>query len=213
MSFYIPETDTFNGLSFVHIPKTGGSSIKLSLKDLFWSTLVDLGHVKAGDPKLLKYYTFAVFRDPVNRAISFYNECYTIATTRPEMKEPLLAVTAGKDPVEEFNKGFDYFVENYFTCGLPHPSTPDIVVSPADSQLSFITIDNKIAVDLLLEFENLKKEWSLIEDYVGNKIELANENAGLLSAKEVKMSSETRKIIEHFYKEDLEFKETWRSNV
>jgi hypothetical protein len=210
MSFYIPKTNTFNGLTFVHIPKTGGSSIMLAAKSYFWETLIDVGHAKITDPVLPKYFSFAVFRDPYERAVSFYNEIYRLSTERPEMKLPILEIVKNKNPVQEYHKGFNYFIENYFTAGLPHPDNPDILVSPCQSQLSFISKDGKILVDCLLDFDNLDIEWAIIEEYTGKKLPLTVENAGNIKLKDVTISNKSKEIIEHYYKEDIKFYQNWK---
>jgi hypothetical protein len=210
MSFYVPPEYNFKGIVFVHIPKTGGSSIMLSMKSRFKTTLVDVGHAKISDPILPPYFSFAVFRDPYERAVSFYNEAYNLVRNRPDRKEDLKVAINKIDLLGELDKGFDYFVKNYFTVGLPHPDTPHILVSPHQSQLSFIIKNNRVAVNKLLDFSCLHEEWKYIEDYVESYLPLPYENVGNLKIDDITFTEETRKIIEHFYKDDIEFYKNWK---
>lgn len=210
MSFYIPPNDSFNGLRFVHIPKTGGTSIMLAMKSPFEEVLVDVGHASINELDHINCFSFSVFRNPYSRAVSFYNEMYSLITNRPELTAAITELTNGRDPIEEYNLGFSYFVENYFTKSLLQPDTGNFTIPASYHQLSFITKDKKIAVDCLLDFENLSTDWQKIEDYIGFEVLLPMENVGQVNVDTVSISDTARDIIEFYYKEDIEFYRNWK---
>jgi len=65
---------------FIHIPKTGGTSIQFALSDVklkFWRHSVNhlntLEYLQEQGTKFWKYHKFAVVRDPIEREYSLYN--------------------------------------------------------------------------------------------------------------------------------------------
>ena len=196
MSLYVKPNGNFNGLSFVHIPKNGGTSIREAIRCHFQEDVIEViyeNHVHSKIDKLPSYFSFAVLRDPYQRAVSFYNEMYhAIKANRLD-----LSIT-----MDDYNKGFNYYMENYFIKKFGNPGV-EPSISPSDTQLSYITKDNKIAVDLLLNFDNLKNEWYKIENYIGAEIKLPRWNVGKMKITDVTMSKNSLELIEHYYADDF----------
>jgi hypothetical protein len=209
-SFYVKKNKVFSGISFIHIPKTGGSSVEFIFKSQF--NLSEFGHIGVNHPNMLKYYSFSIFRNPYDRAGSFYNEVLQVINDdNPLIKNLLLKITKNKDPKKECAKGFNYFVENYFDAAVPDPAFPDTLVSPSQTQLSYISKNSKIIVNELLDFDNLDEEWKKIQKITGIKTKFPIKNNGNFKINKNHLSKRAREVINYFYKEDFDFYEHWKN--
>lgn len=209
-SFYVKKNKDFPGICFIHIPKTGGSSVESIFRSQF--DLCEFGHIGVSHPELPKYYNFSIFRNPYERAGSFFNEFLQVLNEdNPFIKDLLLKITKNKDPKREYAKGFNYFVENYFDASIPDPAFPDILISPSQTQLSYISKNTKILVDELLDFDNLTEEWKKIQKIIGTETQFPWKNYGNFKINNSKLSKKAKEIIEYSYKEDFDFYKNWKN--
>lgn len=70
-------TDLRNKLLFVHIPKTGGTSILNKLDQSMWKKVIHAGHdplfILESNNNIQDAFTFCVVRNPYRRTFSYYN--------------------------------------------------------------------------------------------------------------------------------------------
>lgn len=202
MSYYSIDTKKIP-LLFIHIPKTAGTSVREWMYNFYgMNKIIGFKHAPISYPHLkdLKITSFAIIRNPFERAVSLYQEFGDIA-----------ANNFGKDlfgvdnlTVENWNKGFDYFVQNFFNSIVVQEN---ISISPAFTQHSYISINNKIKVDHILKFETLDRDFKNIQSIVGNYENLGKHQVGkfihLKNYKDLYTNS-SKQLIEEIYKEDLE---------
>ena len=177
-------------LEFVHIPKTGGTAITLTYKELQWGNFADLHKVRERIP----YYdlkpaatpcsywhnhtlvdtlykgskTFCVFRDPIDRIFSEYrhyslpDDLYTLNTTLQQWK-----IDLEKNP---------FMLDN-------HLAPQHLFAEQCDHVLLFDFLEKEVS-DLVQQYgitpRKLKKENVSISHYsvVKNTDVLSPENMG-----------------------------------
>ena len=193
MSLYIEPKDDTTGLTFVHIPKCAGSSIKHALKEVFPTAVDTHFHHNIGNKNLKTYWSFAVFRDPIERAISMYNEVYNVLQTRPKTIEKITKLSA-KDIIE--NITFDVFVTEWFNQSING-------IKPSKEQLRYISDDSGIIVDKVIPFHKLTEQWAEVEEHCGKTIPLPTLRVGQF--KTMKMEDTTRTILEQYYAKDIQY--------
>ena len=193
MSLYINRTDNNKGLTFVHIPKCAGSSIKYALKEAFPQAVDTNFHHNIGNKNLKTYWSFAVFRDPIERAISMYNEVYNVLATRPKTIEKITKLSA-TDIIE--NITFDIFVTEWFNQSING-------IKPSKEQIRYISNDSGIIVDKVIPFHKLTEQWAEIEEHCGKTIPLPNLRVGKYRTRP--MLDETKTIIEQYYAKDIQY--------
>ena len=150
---------------FIHIPKTGGSSVEQFIKDGGRNSITYIGvqnnrslhHYTAIElrkdlPILFRnYYKFSIVRNPYDRLLSEYywtpiqNVGYKAGKTKREFLQY----------VENTVKNQRYFTNIYNDHFIP--------------QYNFIYEDNKLLVDQLFKFEDL--EW--VSNYLKRRLEIS----------------------------------------
>ena len=192
-------------LLFVHIPKTAGTSVE----HWFWKVygqenVVTHKHAPLWYRELCnrEMLSFTVVRNPFSRAVSWYQQALSLILLDESIKRfKIHGLT-----IEAWEKGFDYFIQNFYHREGVNPGD-DILISPAYTQYSYLTIDNKLAVDKIVRFENLANDFKEIENIVGSNFGLEHLKIGpsdkLRDYKSVYTSS-SRRLIEEIYKKDLE---------
>jgi hypothetical protein len=179
---------------FIHINKTGGTSISNALgigktHQNYIKTIIPL----IGEKKLKNTYTFTCIRNPFERILSQYN--YRIKPNK-NYKEPYL-----KENVD-FNKWvkLTYKEKNkkYWNCS--------VIFKP---QIDWVK-DNKGKVILpnkIIRFEKIKEDFNEVTSYLEADITLPHLNKSTDKKQNYreKYNSESKKIIEEYFKEDLEY--------
>lgn len=205
MSYYSTHPSLPN-LMFIHTPKTAGTSVE----NWFWKVygkqnVVVHKHAPIHYSILseLKMYKFSIIRNPFSRAVSWYQQGLSLILLDESIKRfNIEGLTQ-----EAWNKGFDYFIQTFFEKKGVNPGS-DISISPSYTQYYYLTINDTIAVDKILRFENLSYEFKQIEEIVGSNYGLEKLKIGpsdnLRDWKKV-YTPTSKRLIEHIYKKDLDY--------
>jgi hypothetical protein len=174
-------------ISFIHTPKTGGTSVSLYLK------LKQLGHYRWEREKEINpsHTFFCIKRDPIDRALSsyYYGRCKKSYWHNSSNLHPDYTLLK--------NSSFDECVELLRERKLRHQSwSPQHVWSCEN---------NNLQVDYVLRFENLE------EDFQGFCRELEIPNMGELPFLNTSrrpatgnVSQAAKEILREFYAQDFE---------
>ena len=171
--------------TFIHIPKTGGSSLSKIFKEYSHITVTEHLH---GIKEKPEGFTFATSRNPYNRILSSYNYLSTGGDQSPND----MAYKHNLFPNMSDNvKDFHFFVENM----LEHLSTRQVHLLP---MTYFVAFNNKILIDIYFKLEELNENWEQIKEIININKDLIKIN----SSKKIKNREEwlTPKIKEIIYK-------------
>lgn len=170
---------------FIHIPKTAGTSII----NVFGINKVD--HILAKDIKKKQwenYFTFTVIRNPFDRLVSHYiyhTKYYGKGTIFKYLK------------INEWkNISFEKYIEII--------KNNNDKINNFRSQYEFITHPSGILINQILYFENLKNDWVKIKDKFNLK-DLSHTKRTIHKDYRFYYNFKTKKFVETFYKDDLEF--------
>lgn len=180
---------------FIHIPKTGGTSILTLLGGTAHAPISYFKHLieyKIVGIKFEELFKFAFVRNPYYRFAS--------AATAHYMKQKSLRNLNREKEYEITQKGFTEFIYDY------------IITNKSDTwkhfhqQNYFVCIENRIAVDFLGRFENIVTDWKYISNKIGITSELSHKKNNNMKVEDYKnlYTEETRKII--YKKYELDFK-------
>ena len=161
---------------FIHIPKTAGISMTATMGSVNIKP-----HAPICDPTLPNLPSFTVIRNPYERAVSWwkYSKEYGI------------------------NVGFLEYLYMYFDKPWPNwqkqfseytTTTSDFYLGefkPSIPMIDYITIDDNIAVDEILRFEDIDIQ------------ERKNVSKTTVNIREI-LTPEAKNVIEHYYRVDLE---------
>ena len=180
---------------FVHIPKTGGTSI-----EKYFLGSADVGkkkinkHKRVGeyikhDTKLFEsYFTFSFVRNPYDFLVSYY--IFRMKMINGELGR-----------VERFmrrqykNSNFrDWVIHNFYND------------SRVISHIDFLSYESKIKVDFIGKFENLQEDFKIICNKIGieSKI-LPHTNKTRHRHYTEYYDEETKKIVAEKYAKDIEY--------
>lgn len=127
---------------FIHIPKTGGTSVKNSLN------IISNGHNSWNCYNLKKYYTFSIVRNPWDRVVSNYKFC--------KMNENMYYYK--NSPFGRYNIDYEILKNKNFEKTLRLLEWNFLKHIGWKSQNYFICDENKnIKIDKIYKFENLNE--------------------------------------------------------
>lgn len=202
-------------LHFIHIPKTGGSSVSSYLRAkgplalysrerVEWSKSTPQ-HIEAHTqntllPEGFADHAFAILRDPIDRLLSEYRYRATrrnMPCHLPDRMGPGDRLTVEFDWGTEFHGTFDEWVEQIFNGQALDPYLCDNHVRP---QADFIGRDAKVFL-----FENgLKQVFDWIDTSTNTHRTLVKLDRNASSPFAIDMLGETREMIMTFYREDFD---------
>ena len=205
MSYYsIHPTKT--NLLYIHIPKTAGTSIEdWFLRVYTKDNIVINKHagIRYKNFSSLDLFKFSTIRNPFSRAVSWYQEAYSLII----LNESTTRFNIPSLTKENWDKGFDYFIQNFFDIERANPEKNDILIGFSYNQFDYISIDNKIAIDKIIRFENLDENFKEIENMIGTNLGLGKFKVGFnnsLRNYKTIYTPLSKKLIEEIYKKDLE---------
>jgi chondroitin 4-sulfotransferase 11 len=178
---------------FVHIPKTGGSSVEIALEgcaeelseDIHEQIQLTFAMSKYTD-NLSKYFKFCFVRNPWERLVSnyFYKKKRTDANRKKWKKSSF----------------GDYVLKR-------HGPTSHMQSLAKYSQLYWITdYDENICVDFIGRFENLQEDFNIVCDKIGiPKQELPHTNKSKHKHYTEYYDDETKEIVAKKYAKDIEY--------
>jgi len=194
MAIIIPD----HNLTFIHIPKTGGSSITKWLQLHVSNITYYRKHCSvqtAQDRWTNLGKTFCVIRDPYDWLVSWYEyekvfvnerianiKSGNIKQFKINPEKDNLSVLYNK--LDELNKGFEYFVKN----------------NNKDNQTAWAK-----NVDIVLRFEHLDTDFQKIQKIIGCNIPLEKINTTVRSDIEQYYTRKLKKITYAKYREDFDF--------
>ena len=174
-------------LIFVHIPKTGGSSITKYFR-------CEREHHPASyykenySVKFKEYLVFACVRNPWARMVSAYFYQKAKGSTQES-----------KEWFNYRNQSFDSYIRNEYDKHLKNESN----IKPASY---WISEDNKIIVDYICNLHTLNQDFEFIKKVVNRKDDLVHINKSEHGDYKIYYSdSETLELVEKIFKDDIEY--------
>ncbi len=161
-------------ITFIHIPRTGGSSISQWLSQIFEDKYTVREHIFSSEIENLAPITFTVIRNPWDRVVSMYSF----------IKNYIRCLV-----VTDFND-FVLHKIKIWTFGKHKLSTP---------QIRWI----ESGVTYLLRFENLKEDFKIIQDIFQCYEPLKFVNKSEHENYRTYYNDETRQVVAELFKEDI----------
>ena len=199
MSYY-PKNADHKPLLFIHIPKAAGSSVREWYR-LRYGKFHKCMHGSVSHPVLREVNksmpSFTIVRNPYDLVYSWYR-----------YKIKMLGETRHRDEKElrAWHKGFDYWLQYYFdkvNLTIDKQGTFN-KISPSFTQLSYISANSEIAVDYVIQLENISAEWKTIQEVSASNIDLPVTNVSQLQGSyKTAYTSNSKRIVELSYKDDL----------
>ena len=175
---------------FIHPSKCAGKSIEHILFGFIKMQKSQHESIdKFKDKKFKEYFKFSIVRNPYDRFVSLYFD--------------------SKDRIEKDkwkNKSFKDFVQYHYDF---YKNNKKFIRTNAGNVLNMVSIDNIVAVDKILKFENLKEDYyNMLKELKidGKKFKLPHINKSRKSKHySFYYDAETKKIIKEMYKKDIEY--------
>ena len=176
---------------FIHIPKTGGSSIeKLFLKKYINGGLntkhktINSFKRNLEEATFKNYFKFCCIRNPWERMVSYYH------------------FRARDENQKGFQKRYKNFTFKQYLLSLKKGSLPTL------NQSKWIFGQKKqegILVDYVMKFENLQSDFNIVCDKIGvQRQELEHVNKTNHGKYQEYYTEETKEIVDAMYKKDIE---------
>lgn len=203
MSVFLDETVKNNRVGFIHIPKTGGTSVQNWLNHVYGrDNCKHFPHHRLSEisKEFLKDTIFTVVRNPYDRALSIYFYSYDMLKYKNIYAETITSKAQYSE--NDLNKGFEYYCENLLDFDLHYFGTN---LNAADTMASYIRHSKK-NIDHILKLENIKRDFSIIQDITKNYTPLPHLNVGTNSKSNHRhlYTAKAKKIVERYYEEDLD---------
>lgn len=180
---------------FVHIPKTGGTSITRSLfgRPAGGHTAIWQYHLIFDRHELESYFKFAFVRNPWDRVLSAYED---IKRRGEHVKDKEWA-RRNLDGCYDFDSFVRKRINKKNIYGDIH-----VLFIP---QFEFICLGKSAAlIDYVGRFEHLEKDFNRIRSKLGVDCELQKKNVGARKDYREYYSEETRQIVAEAYREDID---------
>tara|TARA_R100000664_G_C2743357_1_gene131545 strand:- start:536 stop:1168 length:633 start_codon:yes stop_codon:yes gene_type:complete len=197
---------------FLHIPKTGGTSIERAFLPDKWKTTKTKRHYNIRRMGLTKkesdeYNIFTVLRNPFTRIASTYNHFMN----GPE--------NPGFDKKSYTFNEYVYNIEKYFN-GLLKPRTEYASIHRVEDEYGKVIFDSQHVETLswwletedgeqanchFLKFESIEDDWEKFKTTINAESKLKHLNASETSEEEYMSyyDKESREIIQQLYKDEL----------
>lgn len=168
---------------FIHIPKTGGTSI-----EKVFNPGIGSSHMKMCDYENIdKYYKFTVVRNPWERIWSMYHY-FKSGGNKDSFNQSIR---------EGMPETFEKFCLEYI-----EPKKCFFGLSWLDPQIDFIKVNGKIEIDCVIKYENLLGEFEQIREKYGLE-PLGHHRRNPSKPDSSKMNDLCKKIIYEAYTEDF----------
>lgn len=177
----------FQDVVFIHINKTGGTSINraLGLRGGHWTALEK--RAELGEALWRRKYSFAFVRNPWDRVVSQYHWRRIVNQTRLKTH-----------PIE-----FNAWLAHIF-----HDQTPEYYDDPKMfmPQLDWISDpDGRILVNFVGRFEHLERDFQTVCAHLGADIELSHLNQTEHAPYRDYFNAESIEIVRAWFRKDIEY--------
>jgi hypothetical protein len=190
-------------LTFIHLPKNAGSSISKWIED---NTNYQYDgqrhqHISAL-PSEWQDNTFCVVRNPYERAVSWYYFVQQMLNKKVK-NHPKIIIPQ----LEILKEGFEKFVTVYFDFVFSKTQlrlASHVMTLKSISQTNFIGNDYK---GIVLRYENIHKDWKIIQDMIGCHVPLPVTNVttyGVTGEWKRLYTKYSRDAISKIFKKDIE---------
>lgn len=197
--------------TFIHIPKTGGSSVESWMYQLPQTHGIDRQEKHCSIQRASEIwnelgFVFAIVRNPFARYVSMYHFIGQRAKHRIERRSQGLKVKKGTDQdtdiriVNLYDKGFDYWMNCMYNRDREFIDIPNGDWSRMDPQYNWINQP----IDLVLRTENLNNGFKQIQDLFDCDIDLPHLNRSNHKHYRDYYNSTTKNIVEEISGIDLE---------
>jgi len=181
------QTKYFCDFSFIHINKTGGSSIEGALKaPLIHETALTFRD-RIGTERWDKRFSFAIVRNPWDRAVSQFH--YRRMTNQTGLSDTSLL--------------FNDWIRNVFLTRSPQFMNEEIMFLP---QIEWVSDEEgNIMVDYIGKFENLQQSWDDISERLNRQpSRLPHKKKSSRGDYQSYYDEESKDIVGDFFKRDIE---------
>lgn len=184
---------------FIHIPKTGGTSVESALK-------LSLDHhdhqfYRKSFKNYTDFFVFTVVRNPFDRAVSDYKWVTNTKYSYPakQLKEMFV------------NKSFEYFLDNYYNLKFKDVKRfknlnwfKNHHLTHCREQIDLLNpIDD---VDYIMRFENLQQDFDIVCEKIGiPQQQLPHKNKTNRKHYTEYYNDETKKIVAEKFSKDIEY--------
>ena len=187
---------------FIHIPKTGGTSVEMSLKrhnlvDEKFKQSVNVHHDSVDKKIANSYYTFAIKRNPWERFVSIWSYWTINSKYSPRGKaiSPDYINISFQKFIRELPK-IENKVKEKFPLGMVH----------FVQQTELNQLPAYVTVDMWIEFSNLQEDFNIVCDKIGiPRQELPHKNKSKHKHYTKYYNDETRSIVSEKYAKDIEY--------
>ena len=178
--------DHLDDFAFVHINKTGGSSVERALGlPIDHRTALEWRH-DLGEREWRRRFTFSVVRNPWDRTVSHYH--YRVQTNQTGL---------GDAPI-----GFGAWVRRVFADRDPRYLDQPKMFMPQTDWLS--DEDGELLVDRVCHFEHLAEEVAQVGDEIGRALHLPHVKASPRGPYRTYYDDETRRLIGAWFRDDID---------
>ena len=208
-------------LIFVHIPKTGGMSTLNSLSCFEYiihrNIKEDINLIKNKKRNPDNYFSFTIIRNPWDRMVSNYffhkqrvhnDPVHHKKLFKPNEKNKLKEWIKKHEEEDEFWKKYEFkdWIK-FFDEKNEEKSTSIYHDTIKTTYMDLITINNKIAVDYIINLHNYKKEINIIKSLSGksfNDPKYIHRNKSNHKDYREYYDNETIEIVANAYKKDID---------
>lgn len=194
--------------TFIHIPKTAGSSFEQWCYDNIEYDRQQK-HCTLSDAKKIWTNlgtTFTFVRNPFDRMVSMFHFIGQRAVERIEMRKQGLRTKKSTNQKDDllianyYNLGFENWLEEH-SQNIYNPF--DLGIWLYERKTPMIHWTNN-EIDIVIKVENFATQFKLIENLLGTNISLPHLNKTKRNEYKIYYNKNTKEIIEKLFKDDLE---------
>lgn len=195
--------------TFIHIPKTGGSSFQQWVYDNISNHDIKEKHATINQAQNIWNdlgFTFSFVRNPYSRLVSMFHFIGQRAEERNVRRSKGQKVKKGttfendSKIIELHSKGFDYWIDAYYKNTNEFMDTPNGNWSRRNTQASWL----QGPVDLIIKIEEINEYFPIIQEKLNCNIPLPHVNKSNHKHYSEYFTKTTKKYVEKIFKEDLD---------
>lgn len=210
---YFPKGGVELPILYIHIPKTGGSSVSEWYTQQYGTYRMCIH----GSMKVDLLYnasksmpSFTIVRNPYDLVYSWYRWMKTKLTEMKEVcdRTGMPFPRECQDEAYSWSRGFEYWLERNIDVKsiIDDGELSFNNISPSYNQLSYCKRDDIVCVDHFLKLENIEQDWKIVQEITKSPYNLGLHNRTVFRGQDYKDAHTvvTKRIVEKYYEEDLE---------